>query len=136
MGSGLTYYKNKSNLTLMRGGYLMNILVIGSGGREHALVSKLKESKQVKSIYCVPGNPGIAKIAECNAIDINDNNALINFALVHNIDLTVVGPEVPLSNGIVDVFNDKGLKIFGPTQSAARIEGSKAFAKHLMTNYN
>jgi len=114
----------------------MNILVIGSGGREHALVSKLKESKKVKKICCVPGNPGIAQIAECQAIDINDNNALLNFAVTHHIDLTVVGPEVPLANGIVDAFNAKGLKIFGPTQSAARIEGSKAFAKELMVKYN
>jgi len=120
----------------MRGWYLMNILVIGSGGREHALVSKLKESKQVGKIYCVPGNPGIAEIAECEAVDINDNNALLNFAQIHKIDLTVVGPEVPLANGIVNVFSDKGLKIFGPTQSAARIEGSKAFAKDLMAKYN
>jgi len=114
----------------------MNILVIGSGGREHALVSKLKESKQVKKIYCTPGNPGIAQIAECGAIDINDNKGLLNFAVAHHIDLTVVGPEVPLANGIVDAFSDKGLKIFGPTQSAARIEGSKAFAKDLMAKYN
>jgi len=120
----------------MRGGYLVNILVIGSGGREHALVSKLKESVRVKKIYCAPGNPGIAEIAECDGVDINDNNALLNFALTHEIDLTVVGPEVPLANGIVNVFNDKGLKIFGPTQSAARIEGSKAFAKDLMAKYN
>ena len=114
----------------------MDILVIGSGGREHALVSKLKESRQVKKIYCAPGNPGIAEIAECKAIDINDNSALLDFAVAHNIDLTVVGPEVPLANGIVNVFSDKGLKIFGPTQSAARIEGSKAFAKELMAKYN
>ena len=114
----------------------MDILVIGSGGREHALVSKLTESKQVKKIYCIPGNPGIAKLAECLVIDINDNNALLDFALTHQIDLTVVGPEVPLANGIVNVFCDKGLKIFGPTQSAARIEGSKAFAKELMAKYN
>jgi len=114
----------------------VDILVIGSGGREHALVSKLKESKQVKKIYCAPGNPGIAEIAECRGIDINDNKALLDFALTHHIDLTVVGPEVPLANGIVNVFSDKGLKIFGPSQSAARIEGSKAFAKDLMAKYN
>ena len=114
----------------------MDILVIGSGGREHALVSKLKESLRVGKIYCVPGNPGIAEIAECVAVDINNNDALLDFALAHTIDLTVVGPEVPLANGIVNVFSDKGLKIFGPTQGAARIEGSKAFAKDLMAKYN
>ena len=114
----------------------MDILVIGSGGREHALVSKLKESTKVEKIYCVPGNPGIAEIAECVTIDINDNAALVNFALTHGIGLTVVGPEIPLANGIVNDFNDKGLKIFGPTQGAAQIEGSKAFAKYLMEKYN
>ena len=114
----------------------MDILVIGSGGREHALVSKLNESTKVGKIYCVPGNPGIAEIAECVAIDINDNAALVDFALTHGIGLTVVGPEIPLANGIVNDFNDKGLKIFGPTQGAAQIEGSKAFAKYLMEKYN
>ena len=114
----------------------MDILVIGSGGREHALVSKLKESTKVEKIYCVPGNPGIAEIAECVTIDINDNAALVDFALTHGIGLTVVGPEIPLANGIVNDFNDKGLKIFGPTQGAAQIEGSKAFAKYLMEKYN
>ncbi|MBC8014173.1 MAG: phosphoribosylamine--glycine ligase, partial [Sporomusaceae bacterium] len=114
----------------------MDVLVIGSGGREHALVSKIKESAKVKKIYCVPGNPGIAEIAECAAIDINDNAALVDFALTHGIGLTVVGPEIPLANGIVNDFNDKGLKIFGPTQRAARIEGSKAFAKALMEKYD
>lgn len=114
----------------------MNILVIGSGGREHALVSTLKESKKVGKIYCIPGNPGIAELAECVLVDINDNAALLAFAQENQIDLTVVGPEVPLANGVVDVFTEKGLKIFGPTQSAARIEGSKAFAKYLMEKYN
>lgn len=120
----------------MRGGYLVDILVIGSGGREHALVSKLQESAHVEKIYCIPGNPGIAEIAECAAIDITDNAALVDFALTRGIGLTVVGPEIPLANGIVNDFNDKGLKIFGPTQGAARIEGSKAFAKYLMQKYN
>ena len=114
----------------------MNILVIGSGGREHALVSTLKESKKVGKIYCVPGNPGIAELAQCISLDISDNAALLAFAQENKIDLTVVGPEVPLANGIVDVFAEKGLKIFGPTKSAARIEGSKAFAKDLMAKYN
>jgi len=114
----------------------MNILVIGSGGREHALVSKLKESQRVEKIFCIPGNPGIGQIAECISLDISDNDALLDFALTKEISFTVVGPEVPLANGIVDVFTAKGLKIFGPTQKAARIEGSKAFAKYLMEKYN
>lgn len=113
----------------------MNILVIGGGGREHALVSKLKESAQVKKIYCAPGNPGIAELAECVAVDVNDNATLVDFAVTHKIDLTVVGPEIYLVNGVVDAFKAKGLKIFGPSQSAARIEGSKAFSKYLMEKY-
>lgn len=113
----------------------MNILVIGGGGREHALVSKLQESTRVKKIYCAPGNPGIAEIAECVGIDVEDNVALVNFAQTHKIDLTVVGPEMYLVNGVVDAFNAEGLKIFGPSQSAARIEGSKAFSKYLMEKY-
>lgn len=113
----------------------MNILVIGGGGREHALVSKLKESAQVKKIYCAPGNPGIAELAECVAVDVNDNATLVDFAVTHKIDLTVVGPEIYLVNGVVDAFRAKGLKIFGPSQSAARIEGSKAFSKYLMEKY-
>lgn len=116
-------------------GYKVDILVIGGGGREHALVSKLQESLRVGKIYCAPGNPGIAEIAECVTIDMNDNAALVEFAVRHKIDLTVVGPEVYLVNGIVDAFNAKGLKIFGPSQSAARIEGSKAFSKYLMEKY-
>jgi phosphoribosylamine--glycine ligase len=114
----------------------MNLLVIGSGGREHALVSKLKENVDVRKIYCVPGNPGIAEIAECVEMDIMDNAALVAFAKAHHIKLTVVGPEMPLSNGIVDVFQTNGLACFGPTQAAARIESSKTFAKHLMEKYD
>ena len=113
----------------------MDILVIGGGGREHALVSKLKESAQVNKIYCAPGNPGIAELAECVALDVNDNAVLVDFAIAHKIDLTVVGPEMYLVNGVVDAFRGKGLAIFGPSQSAARIEGSKAFSKYLMEKY-
>ena len=114
----------------------MNIMVIGSGGREHALVAKLKESQRVAKIFCIPGNPGIGEIAECVSIDISNNDALLEFALKEEIAFTVVGPEVPLANGIVDIFAARGLKIFGPTQKAAQIEGSKAFAKYLMEKYN
>lgn len=113
----------------------MQVLVIGGGGREHALAWKASQSASVEKVYCVPGNPGIAEIAECVKLDITDNEALVNFAEEHNIDLTIVGPEVPLANGIVDAFRDKGLAIFGPTQKAAQIEGSKSFAKDLMKKY-
>lgn len=114
----------------------MRVLVIGSGGREHALVWKLAASSRVEKLYCIPGNPGIAQIAECVNLDMNDNAALVKFAIDNKIDLTVVGPEAPLANGIVDDFAAKGLKAFGPTKAAARIEGSKAFAKEIMQKYN
>ncbi len=109
--------------------------MIGGGGREHALVWKLTASPRVEKLYCAPGNPGIGELAECVALDGQDNTALVTFAWENKIDLTVVGPEAPLANGIVDVFAAHGLKIFGPSQAAARIEGSKAFAKDLMRKY-
>lgn len=114
----------------------MQVLVIGGGGREHALAWKASQSASVEKVYCVPGNPGIAEIAECVKLDITDNEVLVRFAKKHNIDLTIVGPEVPLANGIVDAFRRQGLAIFGPTQAAAQIEGSKSFAKDLMKKYH
>lgn len=113
----------------------MQVLVIGGGGREHALAWKAAQSASVEKVYCVPGNPGIAQIAECVPMDISDNDALAAFAAENKIDLTIVGPEVPLANGIVDVFRAKGLAIFGPSRAAAQIEGSKSFAKDLMKKY-
>lgn len=113
----------------------MRILVIGGGGREHTLVWKLAMSPRVEKIYCIPGNPGISQIAECVDLNLADNQALVDFATNNQIDLTVVGPELPLANGIVDAFDKQGLKIFGPTQAAAELEGSKAFAKELMKKY-
>lgn len=113
----------------------MRILVIGGGGREHALVWKLKMSSRVEKIYCVPGNPGIAELAECVSLDMSDNEKLAQFALAQQIDLTVVGPEMPLTNGIADCFKKYNLKIFGPSKAAAQIEGSKEFAKNLMRKY-
>jgi phosphoribosylamine--glycine ligase len=113
----------------------LRILVVGGGGREHALVWKLAQSPRVKKIYCAPGNPGIGELAECVSIDVKDNTALLTFAWENKIDLTVVGPEAPLANGLVDVFAEHGLKVFGPTKAAAQIEGSKAFAKNLMKKY-
>ena len=114
----------------------MRILVIGGGGREHALVWKLAQSPRVEKIYCAPGNPGIGQIAECVNISVDNIKALCGFAREHNVDLTVVGPEKPLTDGIVDYFTAQGLKIFGPTQEAAQLEGSKTFAKERMQEYH
>ncbi|MBN2231312.1 MAG: phosphoribosylamine--glycine ligase [Deltaproteobacteria bacterium] len=114
----------------------MKILVIGGGGREHALVWKIAQSNKVAKIYCAPGNAGIARLAECVPIAANDIDALLEFAAREGIDLTVVGPEEPLVNGIVDRFIDAGLKIFGPSKAAAEIEGSKRFCKELMQKYD
>ena len=113
----------------------MKILVVGSGGREHALVWKLAQSPLAEKIYCAPGNDGM-KEAELVPIKADDLDGLLAFALKEKIDLTVVGPEVPLTLGIVDLFQENGLKIFGPTKRAAEIEGSKAFSKDLMAKYN
>lgn len=114
----------------------MRILVIGGGGREHALVWKLAQSPRVEKIYCAPGNPGISELAECVNISVDNIKALCGFAREHSVDLTVVGPEKPLTDGIVDYFTDQGLKIFGPTQEAAQLEGSKTFAKERMQEYH
>jgi phosphoribosylamine--glycine ligase len=113
----------------------MKILVVGGGGREHALVWKIAQSPLVEKIYCAPGNPGIANLADCVHIPADDIEALLDFARGEKIDLTVVGPEVPLTMGIVDRFQAAGLEIFGPNRSAARIEGSKSFSKELMKKY-
>ena len=114
----------------------MNVLVIGSGGREHALIWALKQNSGAPlKLFCAPGNAGIAQLAECIAISVNDHSALIDFARANAIDLTIVGPEVPLANGIVDEFQSRGLKIVGPSQAAARLESSKAFAKDFMRRH-
>ena len=110
----------------------MKILVIGSGGREHALVWKLRQSPRVRKIYCAPGNAGIGELAELVPLVPDAIEGLLRFAITKKIDLTVVGPEVSLSLGIVDQFNAHGLRIFGPVQQAAQLEVSKAFAKQLM----
>ncbi len=107
----------------------MKILVIGGGGREHALVWKLARSPKAEKIFCAPGNAGIAKLAECVPVRAEDVEGILAFAKKESIDLTVVGPEVPLAKGIVDDFKRSGLRIFGPTGEAAVIEGSKVFAK-------
>lgn len=113
----------------------MKILVIGSGGREHALVWKISQSPKTTDLYCAPGNPGIAEFATCVPIQVENIDGLLAFALEKRIDLTVVGPEMPLAAGIVDRFEEKGLKIFGPSQKAAEIESSKVFSKELMLRY-
>jgi phosphoribosylamine--glycine ligase len=110
----------------------MKVLVVGGGGREHALVWKIAQSPRVKKVYCAPGNAGIARLAECLPISAEDVQAMTGWAEKERIDLTVVGPEAPLTMGIVDVFRDRGLRVFGPTRKAAEIEGSKAFTKDLM----
>ncbi len=113
----------------------MNILVVGSGGREHALVWKLRQSPHVARIFCAPGNAGIGELAELVPIVSGDIENLLAFALEAKIDLTVVGPEQPLAAGIVDLFRANGLRIFGPTKSAAELEWSKVFAKEFMRRH-
>ena len=113
----------------------MKVLVIGGGGREHALVWKISQSPRVKKIYCAPGNAGIAQLAECLSVSAEDVKGLTARAEKERVDLTVVGPEAPLTLGIIEAFKEKGMRIFGPSQKAAEIEGSKAFAKNLMKKY-
>jgi len=110
----------------------MKILVIGSGGREHSLVWKISQSPRVKKIYCAPGNGGIGEMAELVPIGPEEIEKLADFATKEKIDLTVVGPELPLTLGIADLFSKRGLRIFGPNREAARLEGSKAFAKEIL----
>ncbi|HXH48343.1 MAG TPA: phosphoribosylamine--glycine ligase [Terriglobia bacterium] len=114
----------------------MNVLVLGSGGREHALVWKLRESQQTDDIFCAPGNAGIAQIAECFPVDLNNPAAMLQLAGDLKADLTVVGPEAPLVAGVVDEFLREGRRIVGPTMAAAQLEGSKIFAKEFMHRHN
>ncbi|MEQ2130471.1 phosphoribosylamine--glycine ligase [Caldanaerobacter subterraneus KAk] len=113
----------------------MKVLVVGGGGREHAIVHKLSQSDRVEKIYCAPGNAGIGQLAECVNISVEEIEKLKEFALQNKIDITIVGPELPLVEGIVDEFEKAGLKIFGPSKKAAMIEGSKYFAKQIMAKY-
>ena len=110
--------------------------MLGSGGREHALIKKLKESPKAGKIYCAPGNGGISKDAECVNISVMDKESIIAFAKEKNIDLVFVAPDDPLAAGVVDALNDAGIRAFGPVAKAAEIESSKVFSKNLMKKYN
>lgn len=114
----------------------MKVLIIGGGGREHVLAWKIKKSRWVSKVFCAPGNGGISSIATCVPIKADDIQGLLKFSIDNQIDLTIVGPEAPLAEGIVDKFQEEGLKIFGPSKAAARLESSKAFSKMIMEKYN
>lgn len=114
----------------------MKVLIVGSGGREHAIAMKAAKSPRVSKLYCAPGNAGIEECAECVDIPVLDFERLTNFAIDKDIDLTIIGPDDPLAAGIVDAFESKGLRVFGPRRNAAIIEYSKAFSKDLMKKYN
>lgn len=114
----------------------MKILVIGTGGREHALALAASKSSLVEKVYCAPGNPGMASFGECVNVSGSDVEGLVTFAKENEIDLTIVGPEATLSLGVVDAFMEAGLKIFGPTKAATQVESSKDFAKNIMKKYN
>ena len=114
----------------------MKVLIVGGGGREHVIAWKVAKSPRVEKVYCAPGNAGIAEVAECVPIGAMEFIKLADFAEQHDIDLTVVGMDDPLVGGIVDVFEARGLRVFGPRKNAAILEGSKAFSKDLMKKYN
>ena len=113
----------------------MKVLIVGGGGREHAIATAVARSKQVDRIYCAPGNAGIAQLAECVPIGVMEFDRLADFAQENSIDLAIIGPDDPLVGGIVDVFEERGIRTFGPRKNAAILEGSKAFSKDLMKKY-
>ena len=114
----------------------MKLLVIGGGGREHAVIRKLRENKNVGTIYCAPGNGGIAEIAQCVPIKATEIDKIVAFAKENKVDLVVVTPDDPLVAGMVDALEAEGIRAFGPRKNAAIIEGSKAFSKNLMKKYH
>ena len=114
----------------------MNIIVLGAGGREHALCWKIRQSPLLSTLYCAPGNAGIAQVATCVDLDIANHKAVITFCREHAIDLVVVGPEAPLVAGLVDDLTTVGIKAFGPTAHAAQLEGSKSFTKSICREFN
>src|SRR5271165_4584295 len=113
----------------------MKVLVLGSGGREHAMVWKLRQSPRIKKLYCAPGNGGISADAECVAVDLKSLDSIVQLANKLNPDVTVVGPELPLTLGVVDEFQRRGWRIFGPTRAAAQLESSKSFSKEFMQRH-
>ena len=119
----------------LEGSSTMKVLILGSGGREHALAWAVSRSPRVTEVVCAPGNGGIAQVARCVPVDVKDVNAMLRLAEVEQPSLTIVGPELPLSIGVVDAFQQRGYRIFGPTRDAARLESSKAFAKQFMKRY-
>src|SRR6056297_1330297 len=114
----------------------MNVMVVGSGGREHALCWKISKSKRLKKLYCLPGNGGIEKIAECVEIQPEEKEKIINFAVDKKVDLVVIGPEAPLVNGLADNLEEKRIKFFGPNSKGSKLEGSKIYSKEFMVKYN
>ena len=114
----------------------MNILLLGSGGREHALAKSLYESSKNKKIFCAPGNPGIENFAELIDLDINNQGVILDFCLLKKIELVIIGPETPLVNGLVDFLKEKNILVFGPKKEAAKLEGSKKFTKQICEKYN
>ncbi len=114
----------------------MKILVVGNGAREHAICWKLKESSKVSKIYCAPGNAGISQVAQCVNIRADSLNELVDFSVLNNIDLAVIGPEGPLVGGLADMLMEKNIKVFGPCKKGARLEGSKSYSKDFMKKYN
>ena len=114
----------------------MKVLVVGSGGREHAICTSIRKSPKLEELYCAPGNAGIAQIAKCVPIGVMEFARIAEFAAENTIDLVVVAPDDPLAAGLVDVLNEKGIRAFGPNKAAAILEGSKAFSKDLMKKYN
>ena len=114
----------------------MNVAVIGGGGREHTLAWKLAQSPSVDKLYALPGSDAMASIAECVPIGVEELDRIADFAVEKGIDMIVVGPEVPLTEGIADVCQKKGIAVFGPNKAAAQMEGSKVFAKNLMKKYH
>ena len=113
----------------------MKVLILGSGGREHALAWAVSRSQRVTEVICAPGNGGIAQVARCVPVDLKDVDAMVRLAEAEQPGLTIVGPELPLSLGVVDAFRERGFRIFGPTRAAAQLESSKAFAKQFMKRY-
>ena len=114
----------------------MKVLIIGSGGREHAIAYSLSKSPKVTELHAIPGNPGISKLGQCHKGSVEDLIGILNFVEENNIDLTVIGPEVPLCMGLADLLEENGHKVFGPKKFASQLEGSKAFSKRFMTKYN